>query len=389
MSFLDSNGLQYFWNKINNKLATKEELSMRAKAVSYTATIPTSGWSSTTPYYLDIVVEGLSENDSPTITPIYTGTLATDQARQEAWNKIDRVVANNDSIRVYAFEEKPSVEIPINIQAITNGSGDVVLSGGVEQTVLWEGNLTTSETSVTLNENVENFDYILIGGGYCNASGSARNASMSTFRVTDIKSYGYGTTHEYQLIGMGHNKANTAYILTSCYFENATQVKIKFTVEGELYPYVSSVIGIKCNASSDGIDTKGIKVLEASDSNIVDFNALTEEGFYIIKNATTSTTTNGPSLGTSGNVLMEVGSKSGVVYQSIMTITNNGIPYHRQCSSGTWSSWLSTIATNVIRAGTLNSGMSCNTPTANTHIANKKYVDDAIASAITAALGGS
>ena len=141
------------------------------------------------------------------------------------------------------------------------------------------------------------------------------------------------------------------------------------------------------------LEQVGLSVFEASNSNVIDFNTLTEAGFYIIKNATTNTTINGPALGTSGNVLMEVGVKNNMIYQSIMTISNYGIPYHRQCSAGAWSSWLSTIATSVIRAGALNSGMTCSTPTDDAHLANKKYVDDtvlnAIASSITTALGGS
>lgn len=172
-----------------------------------------------------------------------------------------------------------------------------------------------------------------------------------------------------------------------------TQGSNKIVTSGGTKLYVDNTISNYAAEMNALIDTKGIKVLEASANNIVNFNSLITEGFYIVKNATTGTTTNGPTLGSSGNVLMEIGSKDGIIYQSIMTITNNGIPYHRQYSSGAWSSWLSTIATGVIRAGTLNSGMACNTPTGNSHLANKKYVDDtvsnAIASSITTALGGS
>ena len=128
------------------------------------------------------------------------------------------------------------------------------------------------------------------------------------------------------------------------------------------------------------VDNRTYTILEASTSNKIDFNSLQTEGLYFIKNVTTSTTTNAPSAGTSGNIFLEIGSKNGVIFQSVMTNTNNGVPYHRQYSSGTWSSWLSTIAVSMIRTGTLNSGMACNTPTADTHLANKKYVDDKVSS---------
>ena len=136
------------------------------------------------------------------------------------------------------------------------------------------------------------------------------------------------------------------------------------------------------NVAKEVIDNLAIKTLNASEENKIDFNTLIEPQFYVIKNATTNTCVNGPALGSSGTIILEVGTKNGVVYQSVMTNTNNGLPYHRQLSSGTWSSWLSTIGPNVIRAGTLNTGMACNTPTADNHITNKKYVDEGLAQTI-------
>jgi len=101
-------------------MATKEQLQAVARSSTYTCTIPVTGWSSTAPYYVDIVVEGLSETDSPFITPVYSGTLATDQAIQEAWNKIDRAITSANNLRVYAFEEKPTTAIPVKLQIITD-----------------------------------------------------------------------------------------------------------------------------------------------------------------------------------------------------------------------------------------------------------------------------
>ncbi len=129
------------------------------------------------------------------------------------------------------------------------------------------------------------------------------------------------------------------------------------------------------NVVKEVTDNLAIKTLNASTDNIVNFNTIIEPGFYVINNATTTTCTNGPALGSSGTIILEVGTNNNIIYQSVMTNNNNGLPYHRQYS-GTWSNWLSTIATGVIRAGTLNTGMACATPTADTHLANKKYVDD-------------
>lgn len=54
------------------------------------------------------------------------------------------------------------------------------------------------------------------------------------------------------------------------------------TINGE------SVLG------NGNIDLEIVKVLEASSTNIIDFNALTEAGYYLIKNANANTTLNSP-----------------------------------------------------------------------------------------------
>lgn len=93
-------------------------IDTKAEVATYTATIPSVGWTTEAPYYVDVAVTGLLETDNPMITPAYTGTVLTDQTIKESWNKIDRGVSSADSLRVYAFEEVPTVEIPIQIQVV-------------------------------------------------------------------------------------------------------------------------------------------------------------------------------------------------------------------------------------------------------------------------------
>jgi hypothetical protein len=83
----------------------------------FTATIPTTGWTTGEQIYVDVTVEGMLESDIPHITPIYTNVKATDDAIQEAWNKISRATATNNGLRVYA-EEVPTTEIPIQIEVV-------------------------------------------------------------------------------------------------------------------------------------------------------------------------------------------------------------------------------------------------------------------------------
>ena len=96
-----------------------EELrNEKAEVVTYSVTIPSTGWTAEAPYYVDITVEGLLETDNPMITPVYTGTVGTDTAIKEAWNKIDRATTGSNSLRVYAFEEVPTTEIPVQLQVV-------------------------------------------------------------------------------------------------------------------------------------------------------------------------------------------------------------------------------------------------------------------------------
>lgn len=108
-------------NAIQNK-AVAEALNIistnSAKLYLYQATIPTEGWSDTEEYYVDITIEGILESDLPSITPIYTDVKETNLLIQEAYNKIDSIQTYDGYIRVVAFKEIPTREIPIQIKVV-------------------------------------------------------------------------------------------------------------------------------------------------------------------------------------------------------------------------------------------------------------------------------
>ena len=89
----------------------------KAEKKVFTATIPTTGWVTGEQIYVDVTVSGILGSDYPHITPIYTNVKATNDAIQEAWNKIKRATTIADGLRVYA-EEIPTVEIPIQIEVV-------------------------------------------------------------------------------------------------------------------------------------------------------------------------------------------------------------------------------------------------------------------------------
>ena len=106
---------EYVDEQIN---ATGGNIDKKAETVTYTAVIPSVGWNAEAPDYVEGAVAGVLETDNPIVTPIYTGTVETDQLIKESWNKIDRGISNVDSIKFYAFEEIPVNEIPVQIQIV-------------------------------------------------------------------------------------------------------------------------------------------------------------------------------------------------------------------------------------------------------------------------------
>lgn len=88
------------------------------------------------------------------------------------------------------------------------------------------------------------------------------------------------------------------------------------------------------------IDLEIVKVLEASSTNIIDFNTLTEPGYYLIKNANTSTTTNSPITDTGTyDIPLEVEktilASGGTDYEQLV---EGGIVY-RKYTNGEWYDW--------------------------------------------------
>lgn len=104
----------------NYHIANKAYVDTKATKATYTATIPTTGWTATgSHYYINITVTGILNTDSPIISPKFTGlTQAQEEACLESWNKISCIYTNANSIQVQVFEEIPTVEIPIQIMCI-------------------------------------------------------------------------------------------------------------------------------------------------------------------------------------------------------------------------------------------------------------------------------
>ena len=95
------------------------ELGKKATSNNFTATIPTTGWSSSAPYTNTVTVSGILASDSNfPVSPVYSDTLSTRTAQLEAWGKVTMIVAGDNSITVTCDEEIPTTAIPIQITVV-------------------------------------------------------------------------------------------------------------------------------------------------------------------------------------------------------------------------------------------------------------------------------
>lgn len=118
------------------------------------------------------------------------------------------------------------------------------------------------------------------------------------------------------------------------------------------------------DTNGDGIVDKadnGIIILEASEDNVIDFDALTEVGYYLIKNCTTSTVINIdnsiPYLGLSENpasILMFATQTSSGIQQRFYSFNTGGLAIYRfyTLSLNSWSGFTTTVQASRVAAGT-------------------------------------
>ena len=88
-----------------------------AARISTTASIGTA-WSGSAPYTQTVTVSGIMATDTPHIAPVYSSTLDTAIAQKNAWSMISEAEAANNAIIFTCFEEKPTINIPIQIEVI-------------------------------------------------------------------------------------------------------------------------------------------------------------------------------------------------------------------------------------------------------------------------------
>lgn len=106
----------------NTQLATTAfvQTAANAKAIKvlYTATLTTTWTAQSTGWAQTVSVSGILASDTPVIGIVQTGTVATDQTLLENWALVSRITTAANSITAYAYGDKPTVALPIQILCV-------------------------------------------------------------------------------------------------------------------------------------------------------------------------------------------------------------------------------------------------------------------------------
>lgn len=88
---------------------------------NYTAIITTVWDDETIGYSQEISVIGLKETDEPIISPILTDSIEDNLKILSNWSALagsGRIISETDKIKVFAYDSKPEIELPIMIKVV-------------------------------------------------------------------------------------------------------------------------------------------------------------------------------------------------------------------------------------------------------------------------------
>lgn len=113
-SFTESSSTTYASTKaLVDGLATKSEVK------KFTATVGTS-WvqGANNEYTQEVTVDGILETDTPTIDLSLSDDIATAKSQIGAWSCISRITTTSGKIKIYCYDNSPTVQMPIQILCI-------------------------------------------------------------------------------------------------------------------------------------------------------------------------------------------------------------------------------------------------------------------------------
>ena len=135
---IQKSDLSNYYNKteINNLLSAKvnsSDLSTVATSGSYndlsnkptipttalyTGTLLSSGWTSSAPYTQTLSIQGILATDVPVVDVVLSSTTSTAISQTEAWSCVSKIETAADSITATCLEEKPTINIPIQLKVV-------------------------------------------------------------------------------------------------------------------------------------------------------------------------------------------------------------------------------------------------------------------------------
>lgn len=93
-------------------------LNTKATTALYTATLPVSGWSSSAPYTQTVSVSGILSTDTPIADVVLDVVTSTAMTQISAWMCISSIETVDGSITATCFEDKPEIDIPIQLKVV-------------------------------------------------------------------------------------------------------------------------------------------------------------------------------------------------------------------------------------------------------------------------------
>lgn len=99
----------------SNISTINSELSGKAKRYIYNATLSTTWSGSAAPYTQTINISGITTDDTPHITPIYSEDIENEI---QVWSMVVRAVTSDGSITFYCYGDKPTIALNLQIEVI-------------------------------------------------------------------------------------------------------------------------------------------------------------------------------------------------------------------------------------------------------------------------------
>ena len=89
-----------------------------ATTTTYTATIPTTGWTGSGPYTQTVAVPGILELDCPIVDALLSEVAQTALEQIAAWGLINRIITGASTITAYCYGDKPEIDIVLQFKVV-------------------------------------------------------------------------------------------------------------------------------------------------------------------------------------------------------------------------------------------------------------------------------